>query len=47
MSKTKIGVIGGSGIYEINGLQDPKWQQVESRWGTASDELLTGALDGV
>ena len=47
MSKTKIGVIGGSGIYEINGLQDPKWQQVESPWGTASDELLTGVLDGV
>ena len=47
MSKTKIGVIGGSGIYEINGLQDPKWQQVESPWGAASDELLTGELDGV
>ena len=47
MSKTKIGVIGGSGIYEIDGLQNPKWQQVESPWGTASDELLTGELDGV
>ena len=47
MSKTKIGVIGGSGIYEIDGLQNPKWQQVESPWGAASDELLTGELDGV
>ena len=47
MSKTKIGVIGGSGIYEIDGLQNPKWQQVESPWGAASDELLTGELDDV
>ena len=47
MSNTKIGVIGGSGIYEIDGLQNPKWQQVESPWGTPSDELLTGQLAGV
>ena len=47
MSTTKIGVIGGSGIYDIDGLQNPKWQQVESPWGVPSDELLTGQLAGV
>ena len=47
MNKTKIGVIGGSGIYEIDSLQNPKWQQVESPWGVPSDELLTGQLAGV
>jgi len=43
----KIGVIGGSGIYEIDGLQDATWTRVESPWGEASDEVLTGVLDGV
>lgn len=42
-----IGVIGGSGLYEIEGLQDAKWQAVDTPWGTPSDEILTGTLDGV
>ncbi|MGX9354876.1 S-methyl-5'-thioadenosine phosphorylase [Roseobacteraceae bacterium S113] len=45
--QTKIGIIGGSGIYEIDGLQDAAWTSVESPWGTPSDEILTGTLDGV
>lgn len=47
MTKTKIGVIGGSGIYEIEGLSDARWTSVESPWGAPSDEILTGTLDGV
>ncbi|MBK5934985.1 5'-methylthioadenosine phosphorylase [Rhodovulum imhoffii] len=42
-----IGVIGGSGVYEIAGLEDARWQAVESPWGTPSDEILVGTLDGV
>jgi 5'-methylthioadenosine phosphorylase len=41
-----IGVIGGSGIYEIDGLQHTQWKRVESPFGEASDELLFGELDG-
>ncbi len=44
---TVIGVIGGSGVYDIDGLQEACWQAVESPWGTPSDEILTGVLDGV
>ena len=44
---TMIGVIGGSGLYEIDGLQDARWQGVEGPWGSPSDEILTGTLDGV
>ena len=44
MSTTKIGVIGGSGIYDIDGLQNPKWQQVESPSAVPSDQLLTAQL---
>ncbi|MBS9718673.1 S-methyl-5'-thioadenosine phosphorylase [Pseudohalocynthiibacter aestuariivivens] len=47
MAKTIIGIIGGSGIYDIDGLKDAEWQAVESPWGTPSDEILTGSLDGV
>ncbi len=43
----KLGIIGGSGLYNITGLQDAKWQSVNSPWGAPSDDLLTGTLDGV
>lgn len=47
MTQTMIGVIGGSGLYEIDALQDAAWQKVETPWGDPSDEILTGTLDGV
>ena len=47
MRKTKIGVIGGSGIYDIDGIGNPKWQKVESPWGIPSDWIFTGTLHGV
>ncbi|SNS19871.1 S-methyl-5'-thioadenosine phosphorylase [Antarctobacter heliothermus] len=45
--ETMIAVIGGSGIYDIDGLQGAEWRAVDSPWGTPSDEILTGSLDGV
>ena len=42
-----IGVIGGSGLYEIDGLEGAEWVEVESPWGKPSDAILTGVLDGV
>jgi 5'-methylthioadenosine phosphorylase len=47
MTKTKIAVIGGSGIYEIDGLEGADWVCMETPWGTPSDAILTGRLDGV
>ncbi|MGR3389196.1 S-methyl-5'-thioadenosine phosphorylase [Sagittula sp.] len=47
MTETMIAVIDGSGIYEIDGLEDARWQAVETPWGTPSDEILTGRLGGV
>jgi len=43
----RIGIIGGSGIYDIEGLENKRWQKVESPFGEASDELLFGELNGV
>lgn len=42
-----LGVMGGSGLYEIDGLTDMRWQRIESPWGEPSDELLFGVLDGI
>nr|WP_174823563.1 S-methyl-5'-thioadenosine phosphorylase [Ruegeria arenilitoris] len=47
VTQTKIAVIGGSGIYDVGGLENAKWVTVESPWGTPSDQILTGNLDGV
>ena len=42
-----LGVIGGSGLYDIDGLENRRWIKIETPWGAPSDELLTGELDGV
>ena len=47
MADAMIGVIGGSGLYEIDGLEDADWQEVETPWGDPSDAILTGTLEGV
>ena len=41
-----IGVIGGSGLYDIDGLTDTKWVKVNTPWGDPSDEFLTGTYQG-
>ena len=41
-----VGIIGGSGIYDIDGLQDRQWVRVSSPFGEPSDEILTGTLFG-
>jgi 5'-methylthioadenosine phosphorylase len=45
--QTRIGIIGGSGIYQLDSLENPEWVSVTSPWGTPSDQILTGVLDGV
>ena len=42
----RIAIIGGSGIYDMDGLEDPHWQQIETPWGDPSDKILTGRLGG-
>jgi 5'-methylthioadenosine phosphorylase len=41
-----LAVIGGSGVYNIEGLRDKKWTKIESSFGEPSDELLIGGLQG-
>ena len=42
-----IGFIGGSGVYDLDGLGDRRWVKVNTPWGDPSDEILTGVLGGV
>ncbi len=42
-----IGIIGGSGLYEIEGLEDAQWIAIDTPWGEPSDEVLCGTLAGV
>ena len=45
--KPVVGIFGGSGVYEIEGLSNARWERVESPFGAPSDELLFGDLHGV
>jgi 5'-methylthioadenosine phosphorylase len=47
MTKTILGIIGGSGVYDISGLENARWTHVDSPWGEPSDDLLLGTLAGV
>jgi 5'-methylthioadenosine phosphorylase len=42
-----IGIIGGSGLYDIEGLEQKRWRRIATPWGEPSDELLEGFLAGV
>jgi len=45
--KPILGIIGGSGLYDIDGLENIRWQAVASPFGAPSDELLFGEFEGV
>src|SRR6266571_5345387 len=46
MSQHRIGIIGGSGLYHIEGFTNQKWVKIKTPFGPPSDELLTGRLAG-
>ena len=46
MSEPAIGVIGGSGLYELEGITDVRWRRVRTPFGDPSDEYCTGTFEG-
>lgn len=46
MTGPVIGIIGGSGVYQIDGLANTRWRKIDSPFGEPSDELLFGELNG-
>jgi len=45
--KPFLGIIGGSGIYELNNIVNAKWLSINSLFGNPSDNILTGSIDGI
>jgi len=46
MRQATLGILGGSGVYEIDGLTNRRWETIDSPFGEPSDQLLFGELDG-
>ena len=44
MKKRKLGIIGGSGLYKMEGFEKTKWKKIKTPWGSPSDEILTAKL---
>jgi 5'-methylthioadenosine phosphorylase len=44
MKKRKLGIIGGSGLYKMEGFEKTKWKKIKTAWGAPSDEILTAKL---
>ena len=47
MSRWVLGIIGGSGLYQLDALQDAEWVHVDTPWGKPSDDLLIGHIGNV
>ncbi len=47
MADWVLGILGGSGVYELEGLENRRWKRLTTPWGEPSDELLFGELSGV
>ena len=44
MKKRKLGIIGGSGLYKMEGFEKTKWKKIKTAWGKPSDEILNAKL---
>jgi len=47
MTQTVLGIVGGSGLYEIPGLANASWKRVDSPWGAPSDDILFAEIEGL
>lgn len=47
MSESVLGIIGGSGVYDLPGLEATEWVSIESPWGAPSDQVLFAEFEGL
>lgn len=47
MSDSVLGIVGGSGLYDLDLIENAEWRRIESPWGVASDEVLFGDISGL
>ena len=46
MKKRKLGIIGGSGLYKMEGFENTKWKDIKTPWGNPSDQVLNASYNG-
>lgn len=44
MKRSRLGVIGGSGVYRLPNLEAAEWRSIDTPWGSPSDQLLFGSI---
>ncbi|MGQ0456864.1 MAG: S-methyl-5'-thioadenosine phosphorylase [Hyphomicrobium sp.] len=47
MTKSVLGIVGGSGFYNLPGLENARWERVASPWGAPSDDILFAEIEGL
>ena len=47
MTQSVLGIIGGSGLYDMPALHNKRWEAVNSPWGAPSDDVLFADIDGL
>jgi 5'-methylthioadenosine phosphorylase len=47
MTNSILGIVGGSGFYNLPGLTNAEWKHIESPWGAPSDDILFAEIDGL
>ena len=47
MAQAVLGLVGGSGLYDLPGLRNPEWRRIDSPWGQPSDVVLFAEIDGL
>jgi 5'-methylthioadenosine phosphorylase len=45
MKKRKLGIIGGSGLYKMEGFEKTNWKKINTPWGKPSDEILLASIE--
>jgi len=47
VTQAVLGIVGGSGVYDLPALENARWEKIESPWGQPSDEIRRGEVDGL
>lgn len=47
MTQSVLGIVGGSGLYDMPALENKRWEAIASPWGTPSDQVLFAEIDGL
>ncbi len=47
MTKSVLGIVGGSGLYDMPALENVRWERIDTPWGAPSDQVLFAEIDGL